>query len=146
MGDKVKPWVYVAVQFATILFLLLTGRWFVRHPVGLAVQLAGIGLVLWAVFEMGWRRLRVHPVVDHATQLVTTGPYKVVRHPMYAASMMTVVPMVAQDFGWLRFAALVLLVVDLAAKAQFEERLLCAKFPDYPDYQKRVKQLVPWVY
>ncbi len=146
MNRRYKPWLHVAAQFATILFLLLTGRWIARHPVGLVVQLAGLGLVMWAATQMGWRRLRVHAVVDQRTRLVTDGPYGLVRHPMYTASLLMTGPVVAQDFSWVRLAVWCLLVIGLLAKARYEEELLREKFPEYDAYCQRTARLVPWVY
>jgi protein-S-isoprenylcysteine O-methyltransferase Ste14 len=110
------------------------------------VQVAGLVLVLWAVATMGWRRLRIQPVVDHETRLVTTGPYRLVRHPMYTATLLASAPLVAQDFTWFRLVVWLLLAVCLREKSRYEETLLCAKFADYADYRRRVKQLIPWVY
>jgi protein-S-isoprenylcysteine O-methyltransferase Ste14 len=141
-----KPWIYVAVQLGAIAVLLVTGRWYARHLAGGMVQVAGLVLVLWAVATMGWRRLRIQPVVDHETRLVTTGPYRLVRHPMYTATLLASAPLVAQDFTWFRLVVWLLLAVCLREKSRYEETLLCAKFADYADYRRRVKQLIPWVY
>ena len=78
--------------------------------------------------------------------LVTTGPYAVVRHPIYAAVM-------ALAFGWalvwgslptLGGATALLLLFDL--KSRREERWLVDRFPEYPGYQRRVRKLIPFIY
>ena len=78
--------------------------------------------------------------------LVRTGPYRLVRHPMYAGG-------IALAFGWalfvrgsltLGYAAVLLIFFDI--KSAREERWLRDKFADYPDYQRRVRKLIPFIY
>ena len=79
-------------------------------------------------------------------RLVRSGIYAIVRHPLYTSVILL-------SFAWalwwrsvpgLGLALLTGLFLD--AKARHEERRLCSKFPDYQDYARRVKRLVPWIY
>jgi protein-S-isoprenylcysteine O-methyltransferase Ste14 len=78
--------------------------------------------------------------------LVVSGAYRLVRHPIYCGIVLIA-------FGWalfvngsltLVYAALLLLFFDI--KSRREEAWLSERFPDYADYQKRVRKLIPFIY
>jgi protein-S-isoprenylcysteine O-methyltransferase Ste14 len=101
--------------------------------------------MLAAFFNLG-RNLTPLPYPKEDGQLVDRGAYGLVRHPIYSGGL-------ALAFGWalvvhglltLGYAALLLVFLDV--KSRREERWLCAKFPGYTGYQKRVSKLIPFVY
>jgi protein-S-isoprenylcysteine O-methyltransferase Ste14 len=86
------------------------------------------------------------PKPCEGSRLVQSGIYGHVRHPLYTSVILA-------SLGWAlvwqsRPALLVAvaLVPFLHAKARREERWLRERFPDYADYEKRVKRFLPWVY
>jgi len=83
--------------------------------------------------------------VDH-NELVTTGIYALVRHPLYSSQLFAA-------FGWAIFSmSLTHLFLTMAAffffsyKAAKEEKWLTERHPEYADYAKRVKMFIPLVY
>lgn len=79
-------------------------------------------------------------------QLVQTGIYGLMRHPLYTAVF-------SAAMGWaLVWQSCVSLLFTLAlgvffnAKARQEERWLRAQFPDYVQYERRVRRFIPWIY
>lgn len=79
-------------------------------------------------------------------QLVTTGAYRFVRHPIYAG-------LIIGTLGWGMIAATLLGIVLAIAlfiffdiKSRREEQWLTQAYPDYPQYQQRVRKLIPWIY
>jgi protein-S-isoprenylcysteine O-methyltransferase Ste14 len=92
------------------------------------------------------RNLTPFPKPLASTQLVQTGIYGLIRHPLYAAVF-------CGAFGWaLVWRSWPALVAALAlgplfdAKARVEERWLRQQFPEYAGYEQRVRRFVPWVY
>jgi protein-S-isoprenylcysteine O-methyltransferase Ste14 len=92
------------------------------------------------------RNLTPFPKPIEGGELVTHGPYRFVRHPIYAG-------LIFGTLGWALFRAnllglalAVLLFIFFDLKSRREERWLCEAYPDYEAYQQRVKKLVPWVY
>jgi protein-S-isoprenylcysteine O-methyltransferase Ste14 len=78
--------------------------------------------------------------------LIRSGVYGVVRHPLYAAVWMGAV---GWALVWASGAGLGLalaLGLFLKAKADREERFLRERFPEYADYARHVRQLIPWIY
>lgn len=140
---------WVIVQFAFLAAIgiaapLWPGRWplAVSASLGSAAILYAAWTGLRGVADLG-RQRTPSPVPRKGSTLVTTGIYARMRHPLYAAMM-------AMGLGWACFwssgIALVLaagFVPFLHAKARFEERLLCATFPTYPDYAVRVPRYLP---
>src|SRR5207245_11341590 len=81
-----------------------------RSPVVVAVQVAAVALVVWARLALGRRSF--HPAADLAGgELVTTGPYRFIRHPIYTAACVLCWAGVLANFALVRFAAGVLLLL-----------------------------------
>ena len=141
-------WSYslVGLQFASIVIILMTGAWFSSHWLGLLAQLMGVMLGLWAVHTMHLGRFNIVPDPRDDSSLVERGPYRWIRHPMYASILWVMLPMVASDASVQRLAWLLVLVLTLLLKLHYEEYLLCRRFSDYPDYQQRSHKLLPWVF
>jgi protein-S-isoprenylcysteine O-methyltransferase Ste14 len=78
--------------------------------------------------------------------LLETGPYRVVRHPIYGGAIFMALGWALWTRGWLTLVYVALLFLLLDVKARREERWLREKFRDYPAYQRRVRKLIPFVY
>ena len=113
-------------------------------PVVTACQLAALALGVWAraSFPSGSFGVTAVPV---GTATIHRGPYRLIRHPMYAAALLLIW---ASIFGHLSPAtAAVGVVVTAVAACRIvdEERLLRARFPDYAEYARSTRMLVPFL-
>jgi len=117
----------------------------VSTPAGVALMAAGACLLLAGGLRLGASLTSLPHPQPHAT-LVQTGPYRVVRHPMYAGGILLACGWALVAHGWLTLIYAAVLVVLLDIKSAREERWLVEKFPEYPDYQRRVPKLIPFVY
>ena len=105
---------------------------------------AALGILVLTYNKLG--NFGVYPEIRRGAELVTEGPYKYVRHPMYGALIMMMVGIAGYNGHWTNAAAALGIVVVVAVKAQREERLLPVVFPEYADYQQRTKRFVPLLY
>jgi protein-S-isoprenylcysteine O-methyltransferase Ste14 len=148
-GDGTRGRLLVAAQFALLALWLLAGPRLASHAVGLLVQAGGLAVAGWAFLVMivAQRRLfRIAPDPTGHTQLVTWGPYRWVRHPMYLAILMVVGPAwlaFPPDWRAIGFAALVAVLVT---KLRHEEHLLAGHFDGYAAYRTKSSRLLPGVY
>jgi protein-S-isoprenylcysteine O-methyltransferase Ste14 len=74
------------------------------------------------------------------------GAFRIVRHPMYSGGVLMALGWGLFAHAWLTIGYAILLFVFVDLKARREERWLRIKFPEYADYQKRVRRLVPFIY
>lgn len=101
--------------------------------------IVGTVLSVYCIRQLG----RSFSIMASARSLVTEGPYKIIRHPLYGAEVITIIGL---TLGHWSPAAAVLGFVWLALqirRAQNEERVLRATFPEYADYSRRVPMLLP---
>ncbi len=116
----------------------------VLQVVGAVLFLAGLGLAVWARIYLG--RNWGMPMTQRAEpELVTSGPYTYVRHPIYSGILLAILgTALATNFSWL--IALGVVGGYFIYSATVEERNLAATFPTtYPSYMTRTKLLVPFV-
>jgi protein-S-isoprenylcysteine O-methyltransferase Ste14 len=109
------------------------------------ILLAGILLLAAAVFRLGSNLTPVPYPKDQGT-LIESGPYRLVRHPMYCGGILIVFGWGLFVHGWLTLAYAIIMLVCFDVKSRREEQWLKAKFSAYGEYQKHVRKLIPFVY
>jgi protein-S-isoprenylcysteine O-methyltransferase Ste14 len=116
-----------------------------RAAVGLVLFAAGLLFAIWARIHIG-RNWGTPMTQKEEPELVTSGPYRLVRHPIYSGILVAGTgTALALDWFWLTVVALAGIYIIYAATA--EERYLSEQFPDtYARYKRSTKMLVPFVF
>ena len=112
---------------------------------GVALGAVGAGLSLAGSLRLG-RNLTPFPRPRAEATLVLSGPYRVVRHPIYAGLILMALGWALYVSGGLTLLYVLALFLLLDAKTRHEERWLSATFAEYGEYRRRVRKLVPFLY
>ena len=151
-----KGGVYVLMQFALFGVIILAPGKFVGEwsaPLILIGRVVGGVLFVYGVLAIGGgmlrlgRNLRAEPHPTDDATLITSGFYRLVRHPIYSG-------IILGWTGWALFGGAeltALLVIGLLfpffhIKTRREEQMLLARFPEYASYQADVSKLMPYIY
>lgn len=111
---------------------------------GLALAWVGIAIRYRAVAELG-ESFRTTVEVDKDQEVVSSGPYKVIRHPSYTGLLLASAGFGLAGYSWAGFAVCVLLPLSaMLQRIRVEERELLSVLGDpYRSYRKQTKRLVP---
>ena len=113
---------------------------------GALLGLAGVGLVIRSRSELGpaWS---LAPIADRRTGPVTTGPYRLVRHPIYLGFTMLVTGEALAFGSWPAFTIVVCgIVPTFVWRARTEEKLLSGIFGErYTVYRQRTRMIIPYL-
>ena len=114
---------------------------------GAAVMSATLALTVWAMRVNRFFSSAVRIQSERGHRLVTTGPYRFVRHPGYLAGLVGT-PAGALVLGsWWAMAPLIVQVLALLRRTALEDRLLREELPDYEEYAHRVRyRLIPGIW
>lgn len=123
----------------------VTGNLFSPSPRVIAVQVAAVALNIWArcLFQKGEFRVGATP---GGSSIIRSGPYHFIRHPMYAAVLLLIWVSVAGHLSVLTVAIGIVVTAVAITRVGVEARLLRARYPDYDDYARSTKALVPCVF
>ncbi len=143
---KLYPYFLVTIQLSCLLFFAVTAPILSDNPAGLLVESAGIFLAILAIYVVKIRNVNVTPTVKKNSELVTSGPYRIIRHPMYIAQLIAVLPLLIDYFSWSRLVAFSILLIVLLVKIVYEENQLIAYFPEYINYRKKTFKFIPFIY
>jgi len=129
---------------AALVVLGVSGNLFSTSPFVIAAQVAAVGLAVWArrSFEAGTFRVSAAPASKSITR---RGPYRFIRHPMYSAAVLIVWTAVVSGGSTLTLAIGAAVTIVIVLRVVSEERLLSAECPEYGEYKRSTKALVPFV-
>lgn len=133
---------HVIVQFSILFYFLISGP-VVLSGFLLIPELAGIVLVIWAIYVMRKSTLTIFPIPGNNFRLIKTGPYRIIRHPMYTSLLLILVPLTIDNFNWLRLTLLLIFTLNIVLKLLFEENLIRKKVPEYDKYCTTTWRLIP---
>ena len=112
--------------------------------VGLVLFAVGLGFAIWARTHIG-RNWGLPMTQKNEPELITSGPYHLVRHPIYSGILLAGVG-TAVALHWLWLIVVFLAGVYFIYSATVEERYLTEQLPDaYPVYKRTTKMLVPYI-
>ena len=142
MIASAAPLIFVVLAIAG---LGVTGNLFSSSPFVIAAQVVAVGLNVWAriSFKRGTFRITAAP---SGTSIITLGPYRVIRHPMYSAVLLFVWAGVASHLSAWTLAIGLAVTAVCITRVIVEERLLRARFPEYLAYSRSTKALIPFVF
>ncbi len=101
--------------------------------------------VFIALYSLSYLRNRFS-IVPEARGLVTTGPYSVVRHPIYLGELMSGLGLVLPTILSAHLAVFLIFLTAQLLRMHFEEAVLRRTYPEYTEYARRTARLVPFVY
>ena len=128
-----------------LLGLILSRKLFSPSPFVLAPQAAAVLLLLWARFTFGRRSF--HAAANPTEGgLVTTGPYRFIRHPIYTAICLFVLPAVVAHWSVLSVLCVILVFASSLLRLFLEEKMLVARYPEYRQYAAHTPRMLPFVF
>lgn len=133
-----------AALVGAVLVLLFRRELFANQPAGLIVQVAASLLMLWARLTLGMRSFHAGANPTEGG-LVTSGPYRFIRHPIYSAILFLVWAAALSHVSIVSIVARVLATAAVAVRIASEERLLLQRYPEYAAYAARTRRVVPFV-
>ena len=113
--------------------------------VGSVFLLSGSLLFISVILRLG-ANFSALPYPKPESTLIETGPYRIVRHPMYSGAILIAFGWALLIHSWLAIGTALVLFVLFDLKSRREEAWLKEKFPGYITYQQRVRKLVPLIY
>lgn len=142
---SIESAVYVMIQFASITVIFLNVR-IVPQNIYLFFGIALFLLIgIWAIFVMKFN-FNVAPDLVSDAKLRVEGPYKLIRHPMYTSVLGFTGIYVYDSYTLFNLMMFLILLIDLLMKLNYEEKLLVKRFPEYNEYRKRTKMILPYIF
>jgi protein-S-isoprenylcysteine O-methyltransferase Ste14 len=146
MNASIKGWLLVTIQFVCLGLLFGNPIVFPVSTSGQLIFYLGLLLGLWAIIAMPPASLTIHPNPKTGGRLAFKGPYRFIRHPMYAAVLMVATAQLIDYFGIKNVCCFILLAGALIAKIFMEEKLLLEKYSSFSAYQQKTKKLIPFMW
>ena len=137
----------VFIQFTGILLSILPLKTSSAHNI-LYLWVSAFGILL-GLITLSYNKIdnfRIIPELKPKSQLILTGPYHLIRHPMYSSLVIIVFGTSLYRNHLINFIGLTLLIVAVYAKAKKEEFLLENFYPAYKDYRKRTAMFIPFLW
>ncbi|MCX6082328.1 MAG: isoprenylcysteine carboxylmethyltransferase family protein [Chloroflexi bacterium] len=132
------------ITILAILYFLISGNLFSSSPFVIAGQLLAVALSFWArrSFQAGQFRFNAEPAEG---TLLLAGPYQVIRHPMYTSAMLLVWSSILGHLSIINIVIGLIVAAIIAVRIVTEEQFLQAHYPDYAEYSRKTKRIIPYI-
>ena len=120
---------------------------FTLQILGLIGFAMGMGLTTWAMLVNRFFSSAVRLQPDRGQQVVSSGPYRLVRHPGYSGGLLLLLSAGVALGSWIAIVPILLIVPLMVRRTLIEERMLADALPGYVGYMQRVRsRIVPGVW
>lgn len=125
--------------------LAIRGAIFSSHPVAIILEITAAMLMIWARVTFGARSF--HAAANPTSgDLITTGPYRFIRHPIYTAMCLFAWSGILTHWTLIDAALGSLLLLGAVTRILSEERLLVKRYPAYQEYANSTKRMLPFIF
>lgn len=145
MHDR-KGVMLVTIQFVCLGLLFYLNSFTPKTPFSSVLFVGGMFIGLSALSEMRNSKFSVFPQVRKGAEIVDTGIYKYVRHPMYLSVLMIAFSSTLNNLRLVPVLLFFTLVADLYYKIEHEEKSLIKNVKEYRQYMKNTSKLIPKIY
>lgn len=145
-GSFFKSVVLVGIQFTCLLVLIASGPVFDFRSNAIILEILSILIGLWAILVMQASKLTIFPDLRTGSILIRKGPYRLVRHPMYLAVILFAISLLLTNFTVMRLGVVLILIIDLLLKIEYEEKILINVLDEYSEYKRKTYKLIPLLY
>jgi len=142
---KFYPQLLVFLQFGIAFAMILFSHHFFKNTYALPLFVMGACIGLWALNHNKLGNFNIQPKHKEGSTLITTGIYKLIRHPMYTSVTIMMLSFFVGTPTWIEGVLLISLIIVLTLKAKREESILLLKHSEYSQYQRRTKLFIPYV-
>lgn len=118
--------------------------WYLSRGLAAALGLVATIFLVKGLLDLGIS-LTPLPYPREDGQLIKSGVYNLVRHPIYSGVILAALSLAMFKLSLSHLIAAAVFLAFFDAKASREEAWLSQKYPDYPDYRALVKKLIPWL-
>lgn len=147
MTDDIKSLIFLTIEFVCLLYLFISGQVIPNNVLSFVFMFGGFFIAFWAIWDMRVSTFKITSRPHHKAVLVTTGTYKVIRHPMYAGIILVALSLLINFYTPTRILFFILLVVVVYFRISYEESLLKSHFKQqYNLYIKNTYRLIPFIY
>lgn len=133
------------ILLAGVLALFGLRSLFASAPLFIAVQISAVGLMIWARLTFGIRSFHAG-AQPTSGGLVTAGPYRFIRHPIYTAICLFCAAGAINHWSVAAGGCLLIVFAGALLRMIAEERLLLLRYPEYAAYITRTKRMIPFLY
>ena len=142
---KVMSILGLLLMIGALVGLYKIGVLLTPQPIAIALQLVAVALMIWARVTFGRRSF--HAAANPtAGGLVTSGPYRIIRHPIYTAACLFGWSAIVVHWSLVSVALGILLILGALVRIMCEEPLVKQKYPEYVEYAKVTKRMVPYLF
>ena len=139
------PKILVFLQFALIGLMLLFSQGILSSLVGILVFLVGAVVGVFALLRNQLGNFNIQPKMKENAQLITTGIYAYIRHPMYLSVLLMMLGVLISSPSIVEILCLIVLTIVLVLKAQKEEAIWIEENKEYLQYKKNTKLFIPFI-
>ncbi|MEJ2636416.1 MAG: isoprenylcysteine carboxylmethyltransferase family protein [Calditrichia bacterium] len=132
------------MMVSALVGLVFTRSLFSSLIIVILIQVLAVVLMVWARKTFGLRSFHFSANPTEGN-LVTTGPYRYIRHPVYAAVIFFCFPGMLANLSINSVFLFILLLAGCFIRIILEEKFLTTRYPEYKEYVKQTKRIIPFI-
>ncbi len=145
MKQKLYSYILAFLQYTLMGLLLYLNAKQLQDEVSFGIFFTGLVIGIYAVFNNGLNNFLIISEIKDEARLVTHGLYSYIRHPMYFSVIVISFALIIKKINSTNLFLFTLIIAILFLKAKKEEKLWSEKTPNYKEYIKNTKMMIPFL-